>query len=504
MANTKDLLKKTPVTTTTPATVQQPVNQQSAAQNQSVQNVTQQTAQQQTANGITSGSGTSGVTGINYQQRLQELGGGSYTPSASVQSANQYLQSILDSKPGAYQSQYSQQLNDLYNQIMNREDFSYDINGDALYQQYRDQYTMQGQNAMRDTMGQAAAMTGGYGSSYATTAGNQAYQSYLQQLNEVVPELYAQAYQRYLQEGQELKDRYSITQSADATDYGRYRDTVSDWQADRSYAYGAYSDERNFDYNKYSTELNKALTLLGMEQSDAQLGAQQSYQDKVRQEGYEREDSLIADERAYNDRLTEAQREYEDKVRNEGYAYEDKVRQEDYAYQDKVREEGYSREDQLIADEREYETALRQEGYSREDTAQIKQYAYDYAMSMISSGAMPTAELLALAGISEADALALAKKNGYSSGGGSKGSGNDKTSEATTDAMARISKLIDMGGLTSDYQALLAKASGNSSGTSSNLGGTSTGEHMSKPDTTTSTNVVDFGTTISKLLKKLK
>lgn len=499
MANTKDLLKKTPVTTTTPATVQQPVNQQSAAQNQSVQKVTQQTAQQQNANGITSGSGTSSVTGMNYQQRLQELGGGSYTPSQNVQSAQQYLQSILDSKPGAYQSQYSQQLNDLYNQIMNREDFSYDINGDALYQQYRDQYTQQGQNAMRDTMGQAAAMTGGYGSSYATTAGNQAYQSYLQQLNEVIPELYSQAYQRYVQQGQELKDRYNITQSADATDYGRYRDTVSDWQADRGYAQSAYEGERSFDYNDYATQLNKAMTLLGMEQSDAQLGAQQSYQDKVRQEGYDREDSLIADERAYNDRLTKAQREYEDKVRNEGYAYEDKVRQE-----------GYSREDQLIADEREYETALRQEGYSREDQQLIRQYAYETAMQMISSGAMPTAELLALAGISEADALALAKKNGYrSSGGGSgsssgsKGSGNDKTSEATTDAMATVSKLISMGALTSDYQKLLDKASGKSSGTG-NLGGSGTGEEMSKPDTKTSTNVVDFSTVISKLIKKLK
>ena len=71
------------------------------------------------------------------------------------------------------------------------------MNSDALYQQYRDLYTQQGQMAMMDTMGQAAAMTGGYGNSYAQTAGQQMYNQYLGKLNEVVPELYQQAYNRY-------------------------------------------------------------------------------------------------------------------------------------------------------------------------------------------------------------------------------------------------------------------------------------------------------------------
>ena len=80
---------------------------------------------------------------------------------------------------------------------MNREDFQYDINADALYRQYEDRYQKLGREAMEDTMGQAAALTGGYGSSYAQNVGQQAYQKQLSQLSDVIPELYQLAYERY-------------------------------------------------------------------------------------------------------------------------------------------------------------------------------------------------------------------------------------------------------------------------------------------------------------------
>ena len=70
---------------------------------------------------------------------------------------------------------YGQNLQNTINKINNREKFSYDINGDALYQQYKDQYVNLGQMAMKDTMGQAAALTGGYGSSYGQAVGQQQY-----------------------------------------------------------------------------------------------------------------------------------------------------------------------------------------------------------------------------------------------------------------------------------------------------------------------------------------
>ena len=110
---------------------------------------------------------------------------------------------------------------------MNREDFSYDLDGDALYQQYKNQYLQQGKLAMQDTMGQAAALTGGYGNSYAQTVGQQAYHGYLGQLNAVVPELYSLARSRYTREGNDLWNLYNAYADREAQDYRQSQDSQS-------------------------------------------------------------------------------------------------------------------------------------------------------------------------------------------------------------------------------------------------------------------------------------
>ena len=182
-----------------------------------------------------------------------------YKPSDAVAQAEALLQQQLAQKPGTYSSPWQAQLDDAINKILNREKFSYDLNGDALYQQYKDQYTTQGKMAMMDTMGQAQAMTGGYGNSYAQSVGQQAYQGYLQQLNDKVPELYQLALDQYNQEGQDLYNQYGLFADRDATEYGRHRDTVSDYYTDLDYLandarykaeddYGKWSDKTNMDY----------------------------------------------------------------------------------------------------------------------------------------------------------------------------------------------------------------------------------------------------------------
>ena len=176
----------------------------------------------------------------------------SYTPDSIVGKAEAALNNHLTEKPAAYTSAWQEQLKNTIGKITKRDKFSYDVNGDALYQQYKDKYIQQGKMAMQDTMGQAAAMTGGYGNSYAATVGNQAYQAQLNNLNDIVPELYQMAYDRYNQETQDLYNQYSLYADRDNTDYGRYRDTVSDWQTDRNYLANRFDSERNFDYGKYS------------------------------------------------------------------------------------------------------------------------------------------------------------------------------------------------------------------------------------------------------------
>lgn len=175
-----------------------------------------------------------------------------YQESDTVAQAEALLQQQLANKPGAYQSAWQTQLNEVIKKIMNREQFSYDLNGDALYQQYKDQYVNQGKMAMMDTMGQAAALTGGYGNSYAQSVGQQAYQGYLQGLNDKIPELYQLALSKYQMEGDAMYDQAALMAQQEDQDYGRYRDQVSDYYTELDRLYNQYNTERDYDYSKWA------------------------------------------------------------------------------------------------------------------------------------------------------------------------------------------------------------------------------------------------------------
>lgn len=167
---------------------------------------------------------------------------------------NATMQALEGAKTQApvYGGQYDQQIQDIYQQIVNRKKFSYDAASDPLYQQYKQQYTQQGQQAMRDTMGQAAALTGGYGSSYGQAVGQQQYDAYLQRLGEVLPETYSMALNQYNAEGDALTNQYAMLNDMATTDYNRYRDQLGDWQYDEALrrqdeetAYGRQQDAYN-------------------------------------------------------------------------------------------------------------------------------------------------------------------------------------------------------------------------------------------------------------------
>lgn len=191
-----------------------------------------------------------------------------YEESDSVKAAKAALDSYAASKP-KYSSTYQDSLNKAMDRILNREKFSYDLNGDMLYQQYKDQYTNLGKAAMKDTMGQAAMLTGGYSNSYANTAGAQAYQGYLGQLNDRIPELYSLALDKYDREGNDLLNQYSLLYDRENQDYSRYRDAVGDYETalgyladrydtERSYDYGRYGDDRAYDYQAYRDGISDA------------------------------------------------------------------------------------------------------------------------------------------------------------------------------------------------------------------------------------------------------
>ena len=198
-----------------------------------------------------------------------------------------------------YKNQAS--FDDIMNKIPNREDFSYDVNGDALYQQYKDKYIQQGKMAMADTMGQAAAMTGGYGNSYAASVGNQAYQASLQQLNDIIPELYQMAYDRYNQEGQDLYNQYGMLSNDRSTEYGMWGDKRNMLVADRDYYATDYNNAYARDYGKWGDKYNR-------------LVANRDYYGNEYNNAFNRDYGMYSDNRnlAYNEHTT-----------SEGYKYQD-------------------------------------------------------------------------------------------------------------------------------------------------------------------------------------
>lgn len=135
--------------------------------------------------------------------------------------------------------QYNQALRD----ITNRKPFQYDLSNDQLFQQAKEQYQAMGKTAMQDTMGQASAMTGGYGNSYAVTASNQAYQAYLKDLNNSIGDYYSMALGAYNNETDRLNGVYNALASDRSAKQG-------EWSAN----WNVYNNL----YNLYSTDLNNA------------------------------------------------------------------------------------------------------------------------------------------------------------------------------------------------------------------------------------------------------
>ena len=168
-----------------------------------------------------------------YDRTVPNVFGGTSDPglTAQYQNAMSALEAMKGKAP-VYGSQYDAQIKNLYEQIMGRGPFKYDQKTDPLYQQYVQDYTTQGKMAMRDTMGQAAALTGGYGSSYGQAVGQQQYDQYLQRMADILPQTYGMALDAYNAEGNRLNQNLETTTNLERSDYDKYLDTLNQYNID--------------------------------------------------------------------------------------------------------------------------------------------------------------------------------------------------------------------------------------------------------------------------------
>ena len=218
------------------------------------------------SNGSYTGGGSSGKTSTSTNLPLGKVSDGTaaaldrlekgYTPSSDVEAEQALLDSLAQLRPGDYESDFTAQLDALYQEISSRPGFSYDPGSDAAYQSYALQYARQGRATMADTLGQTAHLTGGYGSSYAQSAAQQSYQRHLQQLSDVLPQLQSAAYTRYRDAGEALLDRYGLLQEQEDAEYGRWQDEGAAWQKEVSQAQSRYDQISSRDLKNYQLLLD--------------------------------------------------------------------------------------------------------------------------------------------------------------------------------------------------------------------------------------------------------
>lgn len=226
-----------------------------------------------------------------------------YTPGQSVQDAKDALEAHKGKKPGEYHSQWKESADAVLGQIQNRDPFSYNAAADPMYRQAVDQYVRLGRQAMMDTVGQVSALTGGYGNSYAMTAGQHSFQGYLQALSSRMPQFQKMALDRYQAQGKDLLDRYQALSQREKDAYGQYQKTLEQYFAQQDRLQSAYDREQDRDYHRYTDDRDYAYAqeqdALEAERQAAAAQKEQerwekdreykAQQDKIRQEQWERE-----------------------------------------------------------------------------------------------------------------------------------------------------------------------------------------------------------------------
>ena len=120
-----------------------------------------------------------------------------------------------------YSSPYAGQIQSLYDDIRNSS-FSWDADRDPGVQAYRKAYTREGDRAARDTLGSAAAMTGGIASTSAVAASQQAQNYYGAQMSDKEAQLYQQAYDNYLSGVSQKLNQLSVLGQLEGRNYDVY------------------------------------------------------------------------------------------------------------------------------------------------------------------------------------------------------------------------------------------------------------------------------------------
>ena len=114
-----------------------------------------------------------------------------------LSNARSELERFEQTKPADYQSKYQGQIDNVMGKLDDLGGYDYDPAADTAYQQYKSEYTQKAKLANQNAQASASALTGGYGSSYGTQAGQKAYAATMSDLDTMLDSLTSQSRSEY-------------------------------------------------------------------------------------------------------------------------------------------------------------------------------------------------------------------------------------------------------------------------------------------------------------------
>lgn len=213
--------------------------------------------------------------------------------------------------PGAYQSNYTDRINEALDSMGAASNAGYDVGTDSeLYRQYRAGAQANARAAAENAAAGAAALSGGYGSSYANSVARQGYQQAMANVDSGLAGLRDKALTLYQLKQNGLSGLLSALQNQDSLEAAEHQGAVANAQDWRDYkksrADQAAQEKSDFLSNLW--EMAKSVGRAGLTAYDTYKGyTQQQWENEFAREQWEynkertgQSDALNAYEQAFN------------------------------------------------------------------------------------------------------------------------------------------------------------------------------------------------------------
>lgn len=213
--------------------------------------------------------------------------------------------------PGAYQSNYTDRINEALDSMGAASNAGYDVGTDSeLYRQYRAGAQANAKAAAENAAAGAAALSGGYGSSYANSVAQQGYQQAMANVDSGLSGLRDKALTMYQLKQNGLSGLLSALQSQDSLEAAEHQGAVAnaqDWRDYKKSRADQAAQEKN-DFLSNLWEMAKSVGRAGLTAYDTYKGyTQQQWENEFAREQWEynkertgQSDALNAYEQAFN------------------------------------------------------------------------------------------------------------------------------------------------------------------------------------------------------------